>query len=135
VWNKKGNYFIDPEDNFLSLNGVLFENTEIFTFALGELSKKDFIIEQFTGLKDKNGTKIFEGDILTFPNDGYDPSEGESPVFLAGIRWDEKYLTWEIYDEDVGEIESLWEYLDENNNVEGEVIGNIHENPELLEKE
>ncbi|EAG3109644.1 hypothetical protein B6K91_11730 [Listeria monocytogenes] len=71
-------------------------------------------IGQYTGLKDKNGKKIFEGDICW---DEYGECYGvvkfEDAKFL--------YL-WENIAED------LWEVADSI-----EIYGNIHENPELLE--
>ncbi|EAD6699341.1 hypothetical protein YV62_13695 [Listeria monocytogenes] len=71
-------------------------------------------IGQYTGLKDKNGKKIFEGDICWEEhNECYGVVKFEDAKFL--------YL-WENIAED------LWEVADVI-----EICGNIHENPELLE--
>lgn len=73
----------------------------------------DFV-EQCTGLKDKNGKLIYEGDIIEVENN------------KCKITWESENARYNV--EGYGEIA----YLNYN---EIEVIGNIHENPELLEKE
>lgn len=92
-------------------------------------------IGQFTGLTDKNGTKIFEGDIVKlhyfFDNHdsqtlGYFEDEDE---IVAEIRTDSLGVLF-ISD---GESGHLCNYLQEPSE-ELEVIGNIHDNPELLEE-
>ena len=76
---------------------------------------------QFTGLTDKNGTKIFEGDIVQF----YGTYNLE--VFIENghteIRWFDTVTNSECKDMFYGNDEELGEC---------EVIGNIHDNPELL---
>lgn len=76
---------------------------------------------QFTGLKDKNGKEIYEGDILRIKN---------SLIELEGeVIFDTIDLAFEVYDKENDCTEMLW-----YTNKEFEVIGNIYDNPDLLEK-
>lgn len=84
---------------------------------------------QFTGLHDKNGREIYEGDIvkwiLTMPevgvNGGYEEYETEE---IGEIKWDAGALQLGDYCAAGFAYESE-DYAD--------IIGNIHDNPELLE--
>ncbi len=79
-------------------------------------------IMQYTGLKDKNGKEIYEGDIIKheFIRDPFNNPKKVSKI--AEIHWSERYLTWYLgiisLAMNVGTLK---------------VIGNIYENPELLE--
>ena len=89
-------------------------------------------VGQFAGMTDKNKTKIFEGDIIKF---GINQR-------LMYVHWNEETLTWELTDVgvstcevnhllntfDLGEIQVETAYGE----MFSEVVGNIHDNPELL---
>lgn len=86
----------------------------------------DFVIEQYTGLKDKNGKEIYEGDIVREKIDFN--SKMTDGTFEYEVCWDEDTLSWGLKAIGPESIHSdLWEC-----NQSLEVIGNIHENPELL---
>ncbi len=87
-------------------------------------------VQQFTGLTDKNGKEIYEGDILkyTFDGDSY-PEEAVDKVFIC--EWDQNHA-WFVFREHDDDISDAYFWLV----IRGycEVIGNIFETPELLKQ-
>lgn len=81
---------------------------------------------QSTGLKDKNGKEIFEGDILAIETD-----EG---ILNVNIFWDSKHALFMFESKKYNEKDLLAELV-EDNTYPFEVAGNIYENPELFEVE
>jgi len=73
---------------------------------------RDCEIMQYTGLKDKNGKEIYEGDILQFYKNHKD-NKAEK-IIKEVVEWSGQ--GWQPYDM----------------TTESEIIGNIYENPELL---
>lgn len=81
-------------------------------------SSGDAILRQYTGLKDKNGREIYEGDILYWDDN------------ISGVI---KYKDGSFYFETVDEFYSSWlRVIKHDLETRMEVIGNIYENPELL---
>ena len=81
------------------------------------IEEKKGPIMQFTGLKDKNGKEIYEGDIVKL-------SYSKEPNPRV-IEWEEKLGRWSVFTD----YTAAFAFEEE----EVEVIGNIYENPELTE--
>jgi len=78
----------------------------------GVITYPNGVLTQFTGLKDKNGKPIYEGDILI--NKKFDAGKGFNEPY--GVYWHH----------------NLCQFVNLYNCNESEVIGNIYESPELL---
>lgn len=93
--------------------------------VVGEwIVNNDLELMQSTGLVDKNGKEIFEGDILACKTD--------DEVINLNVFWDEEHALFMFESKKYNEQEPLAELV-ENNTYPFEIIGNIYENPELLE--
>lgn len=109
VWNDVlKSYSMD--DHFIDEDGKLNTDGDFYT------------VEQCTGLKDKNGKLIYEGDIIKGSNGSINGEEWE---FTAVIKWDEELHGFTLPNFNA----------DENWSHYYNVIGNIHEDPELLKEE
>ncbi|MHB8483527.1 MAG: YopX family protein [Nitrospiria bacterium] len=97
---------------------------------LGEYPEdENFEIMQYTGIRDKNGKEIYEGDIVKVTGDGWH-KDGE----IAVIEWHQYGLSKIIY-RYINLNTDLGDYQFDNydaGRVELEVIGTIYENSELL---
>ncbi len=88
---------------------------------------------QFTGLRDKNGREIFEGDILKiYREDIYDNSTEIEKIGKVVFRDGAFFLEPALEEGWFYILSSELEYWD-NEGYEYEIVGNVFENPELLE--
>lgn len=87
---------------------------------------------QFTGLCDKNGNKIWENDILMAHLDEFYPEDMTYETVEWGVAGWAAHETSSI-DREYGSVDR--EYLNEFDLKHFEVVGNIFDNPELLQEE
>jgi len=81
------------------------------------------VLMQFTGLKDKNGVELYDRDIIQSLH--FIDHLGVENYLRFVVRWSESFKGWVAVMGDGTEMQ-IWVY------AEFKVIGNIHENPELL---
>jgi len=120
AWDKDGQEMIGPNDFYQNAD-VLPSGyktgchlSDFFNINKdGTVGKEheNIVLMQYTGLKDKNGKEIYEGDVVNV--------DGSRQI----IKW--LYSEWSVFD-NTGE----YGY----SSGECEIIGNIYENPELLKK-
>lgn len=111
---------IDFGESKISVKTLFFEQTNRYDFD-------DIVLMQSTGLKDKNGKEIFEGDVVT---DGHTTGDIKNHPTLGFYMVDDNGIerffsdgsTIEDFEEDVETVAKILE-----------IIGNIYTNPELAE--
>ncbi|EFV98110.1 phage conserved hypothetical protein TIGR01671 [Streptococcus agalactiae ATCC 13813] len=101
-----------------------FRSGRLETFHFVEDNLDNYILMQSTGLKDKEETEIFEGDVVRHIDFLLNNETVNKVYFKDGLFMYDVVVDEYTYDVPIGEII-------ENSIVE--VIGNIYENPELLE--
>jgi len=130
-------------NNCVGLPGGIGQNTKtwIVTSAFGNggwfnVRGRQYVkpetVGQYTGLLDCNGTKIFEGDIVRHYH--FTDSRGKVNYLNHIVKWSDKFSSWFLMNSksmsDTDGSVMLYQKFKERNY---EVIGNIHQNPELLE--
>ena len=121
AWDKLNNEMYVVEQ--INFNRGEFESIGYGITFLREADK--VILMQSTGILDKNGKEIFEGDIL-----GIETDEG---ILNVNIFWDEEHVLFMFESKKHNEKELLAELV-EDNTYPFAILGNIYENPELLEE-
>ena len=124
VWNEKTESFIDYGDLMLDLkNGKVYSgDVGIPEYTIDVTNQ--VILMQYTGCRDKNGIEIYEGDVI---KDKYDKT------WLVKWYVGAFVITNKIPDSD-GQTTTYSHFSNvSNHHFYFEVIGNMWENPELLE--
>ena len=96
-------------------------------FAFDEVPASDFILMQSTGLKDKIGKEIFEGDIVKY--------KVGCNTFTEEVAYDKNFAGFGVRDADTDIIFTFLQLADVVDLISLEVVGNIYNNPGLLEGE
>lgn len=94
-------------------------NSGVEDFDINDIGRdEDQILMQFTGLLDKNGKEIYEGDLV------------KTGKYGGIVRWENKLSRFELSDK--FDAREAYVSLTEPIARKSEVIGNVYENPELL---
>lgn len=130
VWDKANNRYLRRDSTGIdNLGNIIdFENCDEDDRGVHNvcvLGKNDmgFTTEQYTGLHDKNGKEIYEGDILSIPR-----RKDKKKDKLYTVVWHKTHarLNFANTNGEFGEI-SIGKIM------RSQIVGNIHENSELLE--
>ena len=113
------------EGCFLDKNniGIFYDDTEESDCSVHIFPVVSKTVGQYTGLTDKNGKKIFEGDIINTPD------RLVKVVWFAGNAQFDLHFVRYVDDITITNFKGIHM----RDLKEYEVIGNIHDNPELLE--
>lgn len=120
AWDKNNLKMFIPDNLGLGTNGVLSVGMDGSNYVIS-----NFVLMQYTGLKDKNSVDVYDGDIIIFDNTdiGGERITGEvmfnTDRSLSGLEWGIWTKKGYYRTDFLGDIE---------------VIGNIHKNPELMEE-
>ncbi len=115
-------------------NTVHHENNDPLYDAVASQNTPPDSLMQFTGLKDKNGKDIYEGDLLVIQNSLEESFEGGNPADIWEIEWSDLTYYLKHHDKYTHKgSECLSDWLS-GGRVDGEIIGNIHQDSHLLDE-
>lgn len=120
------------------LDKILYDWERVKTeFTLEYFDDRGLIFQQYTGLKDKNGVEIYEGDCFEKIFKMIEIPTGRTfeQTEVGVVKFDDGQFTCHIDGWGHAALKDVLGYQNKNNDYwkNGLIIGNIYENPELLE--
>ena len=129
VWHKEDEVMLSNHLGFMitDTGQLLIESMLGDEETMEKVELENYIVMQYTGLKDKEGVEIYEGDILEVEKN----EDGTYKGTINGKTFFDRFQGYssKIKVEGMHDINTLRYW---NNRVR--IIGNIYENPELLEE-
>ncbi len=111
----------DKSDNtIITWDDMVDHLPQDFLMSAIVYNKENMVVEQFTGLYDRNGVAIYCGDICV------------DHIGFGVVEFNEKYAAFRMNYQD-GKCKWFYDYTLRGERKSIEVLGNIHANPELLE--
>ena len=145
IWDERAKQYADTK-KCVYIVGVLHNNKIVLGFDSPKAEYSlGLVLEQFTGLLDKNGKEIYDGDILkVFVNKRVPTPENERKCEWDTVRLVPSFEEWTVeYCERYSQGNGFYcfgknrrfnTFMTKSKlyNTKAEIIGNIHDNPELL---
>lgn len=131
--NIEDTYFIIEDDDF---SFDYRDESAHFWFDAQEYEVDPNTIGQFTGLHDKNGKEIYEGDIIKRVVVCKLVADVIGTIEIIGvIEWHQTGFIFKVSENDI-KVKKVHRisHLNTEHNEEVEIIGNIHNNPELIKR-
>ena len=113
--------------NLVRIKATKKKKGEFLIDTFDSVSRR-LVLMQYTGLKDKNGKEIYEGDIIKYHYFYFADGSEIEKEHVCSVKYDDSFANFDAMDK-----EGFAHFLGNASDDGIEIIGNIHENPELLQ--
>lgn len=119
--------WLKEEYRMTDVNEMTFIDGEVYLISdvTDFYAYEEFKLMQSTGLRDKNGKEIFEGDVVKY--------EVGRNTYTEEVAYDKNFAGFGVKDAKANVVFTFGEIAEDISLISLEVIGNIYENHELLE--